>query len=592
MNHKFVGLGLLMTALLFWGCENPTTQQEDVSITLLSIPGITAPVANATPDTDTIDTAQYTATIIWNPNHTTFQSDTVYTASLTLTPKKGYTLTGVAANSFIVDGASSVNHGAGFGSVTVTFPSTSANTITQLAIPGVTAPTVGATPVTATINTDQYSATISWSPNHTVFANSTIYTATLNISPKGDYSLSGLAANSFTVAGASVSHGANSGTVVASFPSTPATTISLLAIPGIAAPATGATPTTNTIDTAQYTATISWNPNHAVFVNSTVYTANLNLTAKTGYTLNGVAANSFTIAGATVSHAAGSGSISAAFPATAEDYTSANIGTLKYIPTGRFQRDFTSSNISIISQSFNISQYEISRQQFLAIMQQDPSDTNVSSGNTDPVQNVNWYQAIAFCNKLSLAESLEPVYSVSVAGTPVNWQALTFSAIPTSENADWNAASADWSKNGYRLPTEMEWMWAAMGAPADGQGNTPNTTGYGKIFAGSNGSNSIGDYAWYTVNSSNSTHPRGSKLANERGLYDMSGNVAEWCWDSNADYPAGTLTDYRGGAGTSNGRIARGGNWAENSNKCSLYNRGESLANQQHAIIGFRVVRR
>ncbi len=89
--------------------------------------------------------------------------------------------------------------------------------------------------------------------------------------------------------------------------------------------------------------------------------------------------------------------------ASQSDYTSPTIGVLRYVPGGTFQRDDTSSNTSTV-RPFRMSQYEITRAQFRAWMGTDPSDTSVSSGMDDPVQNVNWYHAIAFCNKLSIAE--------------------------------------------------------------------------------------------------------------------------------------------------------------------------------------------
>jgi len=265
-----------------------------------------------------------------------------------------------------------------------------------------------------------------------------------------------------------------------------------------------------------------------------------------------------------------------------DSYTSANIGTLKYVPAGTFQRDAIETNTSVVT-AFRIGQHEITRAQYVAVMGagSDPSDTTYSGGPDDPVQRVNWYQAIAFCNKLSLAESLEPAYAVS----GVDFATLTYADIPVTSSAIWDAATADWSASGYRLPTEMEWIWAAIGA-------TAGTTGYAKAFSGSTGSNAVGDFAWTYENSqvNNKTQPVGTKLANELGLFDMSGNVWEWTWDWHGEYPAGAVTNYRG-AEPSGLRIAHGGSWFNDASFATPAFRHHSSPDSQNHRIGFRVVR-
>jgi len=284
------------------------------------------------------------------------------------------------------------------------------------------------------------------------------------------------------------------------------------------------------------------------------------------------------------------------------DYTSATIGTLKYVPAGSFQRDATATNINHQS-AFRMSQHEITRAQFLAIMGADPSIRTYSSSTSDPVQSVNWYHAIAFCNKLSIAEGLQPAYSVKIGGTEIDWANLKFAGIPADSNADWDAAVCIWTANGYRLPTEMQWMWAAMGATADRSngytGTGVNTTGYTKAFAGSTGSNAIGDYAVYGYDDGSTdsgqtatqrSNPVGSKKANELGLYDMSGNVWEWCWDWHASYPTGEQTNYQNST-LAKSRVIRGGDWNKHALNCQLALRPRYEPFYQVFLIGFRVVR-
>ena len=375
----------------------------------------------------------------------------------------------------------------------------------------------------------------------------------------------------------------------------PPKTITLLAIPGVAVPVLGATPVTTVIDTAQYTGTISWSPSDSTFSATTAYTATINLKPKIGYILTGMAANSLTVAGATAAHAANSGIVTAVFPATLFRLSMVNV------PAGSFQADGIATNVYTITTSYKMSAYEITRSQFSALFNTDPSAVANSSGATDPVQRTHWYDAIAFCNKMSIAEGLTPVYSVTVAGTPVNWNTLTYAEIPAN-NPDWDGVTATWTNNGYRLPTEMEWMWAAMGATSDRSngytGNGVNTTGFPKGYAGSTevgeAQVNIGNYAWYNANSSNKTHPVGtagtSGHPNELGLYDMSGNVVEWCWDWGDIYPGTAQTDYRGPS-TGVRRVTRGGSWYGNTYSCFIRMRGDSGPGNRHYSIGFRVVR-
>lgn len=278
-------------------------------------------------------------------------------------------------------------------------------------------------------------------------------------------------------------------------------------------------------------------------------------------------------------------------PSSDNDYLSANIGILKYVPSGAFQRDSTNSDISFVS-AFRMSAFDITRIEFTSITGlPDPSDTGSSTGINDPVQMVSWYQAVYFCNMLSMKEGLTPIYTINNSTDPADWLSVNGGMIPTNINVLWQSISADWSADGYRLPTEMEWTWADMGADTSAPGQL-NTIGYLKAFAGSTGNNCLLGYAWIEDNSSGTTHPVGTKLPNELGLYDMSGNVNQWLWDWYRDIPGGALTNYSE-AGASGLRVYRGGCWDYPSESATIsrYYLDYNIPYLSFNDVGFRVVR-
>ncbi len=131
---------------------------------------------------------------------------------------------------------------------------------------------------------------------------------------------------------------------------------------------------------------------------------------------------------------------------------------------------------------------------------------------------------------------------------------------------------------GYRLPTEAEWEYAARG------GNS--SLGYTYT-----GGNSIGTVAWYRDNSGSKPNPVGQKQANELGLYDMSGNVWEWCWDWKGSYSSGNQTDPAGSSSGSS-RVLRGGSWVYDASDCRSASRFSHNPSSRYGSLGFRVVRR
>jgi formylglycine-generating enzyme required for sulfatase activity len=240
-----------------------------------------------------------------------------------------------------------------------------------------------------------------------------------------------------------------------------------------------------------------------------------------------------------------------------------------YIHPGSFQRDTDPQNISVITKGYWVGETEVTQELFSAVMGINPSYFN--DNPKLPVECVNWYDAITFCNKLSILDGKDPVYSVEVI---TDWAGLKYEDIPSEnstsvQDAPWIAATEHFNRNGYRLPTQTEWTWAAMGA---NKATQPNRTDYSKMFAGSTGSNSASDYAWHGPlgakgNSDSKTHEVKTKLPNELGIYDMNGNVQEWCWDRGPNFymfSSGRLTDYRGrnieedGTSQGKGRMLKG----------------------------------
>ena len=231
-------------------------------------------------------------------------------------------------------------------------------------------------------------------------------------------------------------------------------------------------------------------------------------------------------------------------------------GNFVFVEGGVFQMGIVSSEIEL--SSFWIGKYPVTQEEYEKVTGKNPS---IFKGNPkNPVEQVIWNEAIEFCNQLNIQYGYSKTYDSKG------------NLLDTS-----GQITKDITKvYGFRLPTEAEWEYAARG------GNQSKGFQY-------SGSNNVKEVAWYFINSKKSTHPVGQLQPNELGIYDMSGNVEEWCYDWYGELP-GTKRQNPIGPDSGSNRVYRGGSWNFGAEFCRSAYRRHNDPDYRYGDLGFRLV--
>ena len=252
---------------------------------------------------------------------------------------------------------------------------------------------------------------------------------------------------------------------------------------------------------------------------------------------------------------------------------------LRRLPNGRFRMGSHDSDEYLrnnehpqhrvtITHNLFMGIYPVTQKQFQDLMEYNPSTAVI---NDDcPVDSVSWYSAVEFCNKMSEAESLPPYYEMKAVRRRANNNSI--------ESAKVTIIGGD----GFRLPTEAEWEYACRAGSI-----TPWCFGDQVL--------DVGAYAWYYDNSSQETHPVGLRKPNSWGLYDMHGNVMEWCYDwySESYYKQFAEEEAENPTGPPDGtaKSLRGGAWQFGAEATRCAYRNSSVPDAASGVIGFRICR-
>ena len=243
-----------------------------------------------------------------------------------------------------------------------------------------------------------------------------------------------------------------------------------------------------------------------------------------------------------------------------------------FVKGGKYQPSFADEEKEVFD--IEVCKYPTTQKMWMEVMENNPS---YSKGDNRPVENITWWQALDYCNKLSEKYGLEPVYDLSKSA-----QGILMIKELGGETVYPDVANFK-NTEGFRLPTEVEWEWFARGGQiAIEQGTFDYTY---------SGSNNINEVAWDTDNSECDTHDVGLKKPNQLGLYDCSGNVLECCYDTTEDIEVGKNYIYKAFDSSNIYRRLKGGSWGDVAEDCAVLSRSFNQAVDAYSDVGLRIVR-